>query len=213
MTVSALSQLRQITNSLLLALLGFTLLSPPALADDAAPDLSAARMMDDLMWNRGPIGGPFTLIDSRGRARSDAEFRGKIVVVYFGYTSCPDVCPTDLTAISQAIDTLGPDGALVQPVFITLDPARDTPKVIADYVAAFHPRLLGLTGTPEAIGKVATAYKAYFAVRKDPRAGGTTIDHSGVIYLMGRNGEYLGFMPPQTDAAKIAEVLRNALGK
>jgi cytochrome oxidase Cu insertion factor (SCO1/SenC/PrrC family) len=197
--------------TMVVGLLTFLTLSPPVHADDIAPAPSAAQMMDDLMWNRGPIGGPFTLVDTDGKTRSDAEFRGKLLVLYFGYTACPDVCPTDLTAIAQAVDALGRDGDQVQPVFITLDPAHDTPKAIADYVAAFHPRLLGLTGTPDEIRKVATAYKAYFTVGTDPHDGRTTVDHTGVIYLVSRNGEYLGFMPPQTDATKIAEVLRKAL--
>src|SRR5438270_1580083 len=106
---------------------------------------TAAEMMDDLMYGRGPVGGPFTLVDQTGRPRSDSEFRGKLMIVYFGYTSCPDVCPTDLMAITQALDALGPAAEGVQPVFITIDPERDT-KVLADYVAGFHHSLVGLTG-------------------------------------------------------------------
>ena len=111
----------------------------------AAEQSSAAQMMDDLMYGRGPIGGPFTLTDQTGKQRSDSEFRGKLMIVYFGYTYCPDVCPTDLMAITQALDALGPAAEGVQPVFITIDPERDT-KVLADYVSAFHHSLVGLTG-------------------------------------------------------------------
>jgi cytochrome oxidase Cu insertion factor (SCO1/SenC/PrrC family) len=103
----------------------------------AAEQPSAAQMMDDLMYGRGPVGGPFTLTDQTGKQRSDSEFRGKLMIVYFGYTYCPDVCPTDLMAITQALDALGPAAEGVQPVFITIDPERDT-KVLADYVSAFH---------------------------------------------------------------------------
>jgi len=197
----------------LLALALFALHPLPAHADDAASQWSAAQMMDDLMWNRGPIGGPFTLTDTAGLRRSDGEFRGRLLVIYFGYTSCPDVCPTDLMAIAQAIDALGAAGEDVQPVFITIDPARDTPDVLKSYAAAFHPRLLALTGSEAEIRSVATAFKAYYSVTRDPHDGGIRVDHAGAIYLIGRRGEYLGFTPPQTDAARLTEILRKQLGK
>jgi cytochrome oxidase Cu insertion factor (SCO1/SenC/PrrC family) len=171
---------------------------------------SAAQMMDDLMYGRGTVGGPFTLTDQTGRQRSDSEFRGKLMVVYFGYTFCPDVCPADLMAITQALDALGPAAEGVQPVFITVDPERDT-KVLADYVAAFHRSLVGLTGSPEEIRKLANSYKAFYAKVPDERGGAYSIDHAGVIYLMGRSGEYLGFMPPQTSPDRLTEVLRKFL--
>jgi cytochrome oxidase Cu insertion factor (SCO1/SenC/PrrC family) len=173
---------------------------------------SAAQMMDDLMYGRGTVGGPFTLTDQAGRMRGDSEFRGKLMVVYFGYTYCPDVCPADLMAISQALDALGPVAEGIQPVFITVDPERDT-KVLANYVAAFHRSLIGLTGTPEEIRRVANAYKAFYAKVPGERSGEYSIDHAGVIYLMGRNGEYLGFMPPQTGPDRLTEVLRKYLAK
>jgi cytochrome oxidase Cu insertion factor (SCO1/SenC/PrrC family) len=170
---------------------------------------SAAQMMDDLMYGRGTVGGPFTLTDQTGRQRSDTDFRGRLMIVYFGYTYCPDVCPTDLMAITQALDALGPaDG--VQPLFITIDPERDT-KVLADYIAAFHHSLIGLTGTPDEIRKVANSYKAFYAKVRDERSADYSIDHAGVIYLMGRNGEYLGFMPPQTNPDRLTEILRKYL--
>lgn len=173
---------------------------------------SAAQMMDDLMYGRGPIGGPFTLTDHSGRPRSDSEFRGRLMIVYFGYTFCPDVCPTDLQAITQALNALGPRAAEVQPIFITIDPERDT-KVLADYVSAFHPSLIGLTGSPADIRKLANSYKAFYTRVSDERTGEYSIDHSGVIYLMGRNGEYLGFMPPQTSPGRLTEILRTYLSK
>ncbi|MGZ5870897.1 MAG: SCO family protein [Bradyrhizobium sp.] len=171
---------------------------------------SAAQMMDDLMYGRGTVGGPFTLIDQTGRKRSDSEFRGKVMIVYFGYTFCPDVCPADLMAITQALDALGPAAKDIQPVFITIDPERDT-KVLADYVAAFHHSLIGLTGSPEEIRTVANAYKAFYAKVPGEPGGEYSIDHTGVIYLMGRNGEYLGFVPPQTNPDRLTEILRKYL--
>jgi len=173
---------------------------------------SAAQMMDDLMYGRGSVGGPFTLTDQAGRQRSDTEFRGKLMVVYFGYTYCPDVCPTDLMAISQALEALGPAAEAIQPVFITIDPERDT-KVLTDYVSAFHPSLIGLTGSPDEIRKVANSYKAFYVKVQDERSREYSIDHSGVIYLMDRNGEYLGFMPPQTNSDRLTEVLLKNLAK
>ena len=114
-------------------------------------ETSAARLMDDLMWNRGPIGGPFALIDHTGKPHTDKDFRGKLLLIYFGYSYCPDACPTDLQQIGLAVDRLGPDGEAVQPLFITLDPERDTAAHLADYVPLFHPRLIGLTGSAEEI--------------------------------------------------------------
>ena len=176
----------------------------------AAEQPSAAQMMDDLMYGRGSVGGPFTLIDPTGKQRSDTEFRGKLMIVYFGYTYCPDVCPADLMAITQALDALGPAADGIQPIFITIDPERDA-KGLADYVASFHRSLVGLTGTLDEIRKVANSYKTFYAKVPGEGGGDYSIDHTGVIYLMGRNGEYLGFMPPQTDPGKLTEVLRKYL--
>jgi cytochrome oxidase Cu insertion factor (SCO1/SenC/PrrC family) len=195
------------------AFLALALTASVGRAEDAPPDqVTAAQMMDDLMYGRGTVGGPFTLTDQRGHKRSDAEFRGRLMIVYFGYTFCPDVCPADLMAITQALDALGPVANEIQPIFITVDPERDT-KLLAEYVSAFHKSLIGLTGSPEEIRKVANAYKAFYAKLPGGRAGEYAIDHTGVIYLMGRNGEYLGFMPPQTGPEKLTEILRKYLAK
>jgi protein SCO1/2 len=174
---------------------------------------SAEKLMDDLMWSRGPIGGPFTLSDQTGRLRSDTEFRGKLMLIYFGYSFCPDICPTDLMTIAQALEDLGDAGAAVQPIFITIDPERDTTERLAEYVSSFHARLIGLTGTPDDIHKVALAYKAYYAKKENGRGEDYTIDHTGVTYLVGREGQYLGFVPPQTTPERLVEVIRGQLGK
>jgi protein SCO1/2 len=177
-----------------------------------APDTArAARWMDDLMWGHGHVGGPFELIDQTGKRRTDAEFRGKLMIVYFGYTRCPDICPADLMQISLTIDKLGPAGKDVQPLFISVDPERDTASILADYVSAFNPRLIGLTGTPEQIRAVVDSYKAYYAKYVPPDGGAYLIDHAGFIYLIGRSGEYLGFFPPGTSAARMVEVIRQHL--
>jgi cytochrome oxidase Cu insertion factor (SCO1/SenC/PrrC family) len=194
------------------ALILIALLFCGAFASVAEEPQTAAEMMDDLMFGRGTVGGPFTLTDQDGRKRSDSEFRGKLMIVYFGYTFCPDVCPADLMAITQALDALGPEARNIQPIFITVDPERDT-GVLKDYVAAFHPSFIGLTGSPDEIREIANSYKAFYARVPGERSGDYSIDHAGVIYLMGRGGEYLGFMPPQTSPGKLKEVLRKYLAK
>jgi protein SCO1/2 len=168
---------------------------------------SAAELMDAVMWNREPIGGPFQLTDQSGKVRSERDFRGHLMLVYFGFTTCPDICPTDLQAIGLAMDQLGADAGGVQPLFITLDPERDTREHLADYVAMFHPRLLGLTGSAEAVQNAADAYRVYYK-RVDFDKGDYTVDHSAFIYLMDRDGNYLGFFPPGTSAEKMAEMIR-----
>ena len=165
--------------------------------------------MDDLMWNRGQIGGPFSLIDHTGKLRTIQDFRGKLVLIYFGYSYCPDVCPTDLQQIGLAVDRLGTAGAAVQPLFITLDPERDTAAHLADYVPLFHPRLIGLTGSAEQIGRTALAYKVYYA-KFPPDSPDYVVDHSSFIYLVDETGKYIGFFPPGT-SADMVEVIKPRL--
>jgi cytochrome oxidase Cu insertion factor (SCO1/SenC/PrrC family) len=194
---------------------GLWLTLATALAGDepAQSRRSAAETMDTLMWNREPVGGPFALSDQAGRIRTDRDFRGKLLLVYFGFTYCPDVCPTDLQAIGLALDRLGRDADQLQPIFITVDPERDTTEHLAEYVAMFHPRLIGLTGSADAIQKVADAYKVYYArvPLKDP--GDYTVDHTAYIYLMDRDGNYLGFFPPGTSADRMIEIIRPRLAE
>jgi protein SCO1/2 len=188
-----------------LALLGLLGASGQPLAQKS--DRSAAELMDVVMWNREPIGGPFTLIDQNGARRTDADFRGKFMLVYFGFTYCPDVCPTDLQQMGLAVDRLGLAGDAVQPIFITVDPERDTPGHLKDYVAMFHSRFVGLTGDAAAIHEAARAYRAYYAKVELPKSD-YTVDHSAFIYLLGRKGEYIGFFPPGTSADLLAGTLR-----
>lgn len=175
------------------------------------PKRSAAELMDAIMWNREPIGGPFRLTDHQGRTRRDTDFRGKLMLVYFGYTTCSDICPTDLQQIGQALDMLGDDAKNVAPIFITLDPQRDTRKLLSQYVPAFHTQLIGLTGNEADIQKVTRAYRVYS--EKVPVSGWLryTVDHSSFIYLMGTDGRYLGFLPPGTTADRMVDVLKQHL--
>jgi protein SCO1 len=168
--------------------------------------VSAARLMEDLMWNRGPIGGPFALIDHTGKPRTDADFRGKFLLIYFGYSYCPDVCPTDLQQIGLALDGLGVAAEAVQPIFITVDPERDTAAHLADYVPLFHPRLIGLTGSAEQIRSVALAYKVYYA-KYPPDSRDYVIDHSSFVYLVDKAGKYIGFLPSGTAADRMIEMI------
>ena len=182
----------------------------PARGDDTA-NPSAAALIEALLDGREPVGGPFDLIDQTGRRRTDADFRGKLGLLYFGYTHCPDVCPTELQALSLALDMLGSAGDAVQPLFITVDPERDTPSHLADYVTAFHPRLIALTGPDAAIRKVALAYKVYFVKSSAAQRGDYAVDHTGFIYLIGKDGRYLEFLPPGSSPEQIAEAVRAKL--
>lgn len=157
------------------------------------------------------IGGPFTLTDHTGATRTAADFRGQPVLVYFGYTYCPDVCPTGLQTMSDALDRLGEEVETVQPIFITVDPDRDTPEVMAGYVEHFHPRLVGLTGTGEQIDQVAKAYRIYYAKQGEGEGEDYLVDHSTFTYLMDANGEYLTHFGHDITADGMAARIEQAL--
>jgi cytochrome oxidase Cu insertion factor (SCO1/SenC/PrrC family) len=137
------------------------LFSAPIAANEST-EPSPTELIEGLLSGRAPVGGPFELTDQTGHRRTDMDFRGKLVVLYFGYTYCPDVCPTELQSISLAVDKLGVAAESVQPLFITVDPERDTPARLADFVSSFHPRLIGLTGSLADIRKTAIAYRTFF---------------------------------------------------
>ena len=143
------------------------------------------------------IGGPFALVDGDGRTVTQAAFAGEPTLVFFGYTHCPDVCPTTLDSISQTLKAMGPDKP-AKALFITLDPARDTPAVMKDYLSSFDPRIVGLTGTQEAVDRVAHEYRVY--ARKVPAGGGDySVDHTGVVYLMDKRGDFVESFNPDLD--------------
>jgi len=203
---------RRLHASAALALTCVLIGAVPTRAEDAA-NPSAAVLIEALLEGRQPVGGPFDLIDHAGRRRTDVDFRGKLVLIYFGYTHCPDVCPTELQAISLALDMLGTAGEAVQPLFITVDPQRDTPSHLAEYVTSFHPRLIALTGEDSAIRKIALAYKVYFVRAAAAQRGDYALDHTGFVYLVGKDGRYLGFLPPGSSPEEIAEAVRLHLGQ
>lgn len=173
-----------------------------------------------LVWSGGDhanasaaIGGPFTLTDHAGRTVTDADFRGRWMLVYFGYTFCPDVCPTALGVVAGGLDKLAPgERALITPVFISVDPDRDTPAVLKDYVGAFHPSLVGMTGTPEQLAPVLKAYKVYAAKVKNDDPTAYTMDHSSILYLMGPDGRFVAHFPHGTTADQLAAGLKKHLG-
>lgn len=163
------------------------------------------------------IGGPFALIDQHGRPRSDRDFLGRYLLVYFGYTYCPDVCPTTLMTMTEALDLVaGADPALarqVTPLFITVDPERDTVEALAAYAENFHKSLVALTGTSEQIAAAAEAYRVYYAKAEDPSSGTYLMDHSTFIYLMGPDGRYVTHFPPGVTPDAIAKALTEAAGR
>jgi protein SCO1/2 len=160
------------------------------------------------------IGGPFTLTDGNGQTVTDQTYRGKYMLVYFGYTFCPDVCPTTLNDVAQAMDRLGPQADAIDPLFITVDPARDTADVVKQYAAAFSPRLQGLTGTPAQIATVAHEYRVYYAQHKTgPNPGDYTMDHSSILYLMNPAGQFIGIIRADEGADKMAADIKSYLSQ
>ncbi len=180
-----------------LALSACTASAPPA-----KPPLEGAR-----------IGGAFTLIDQNGQTVTERNFAGKYRIMYFGYTFCPDVCPTDVQAIGAAVKKLeASDPALaakIVPVFVTVDPARDTPAVLKQFVSAFHPRMVGLTGTDAQIAKIKTEYAVYSSKGDASPGGGYLVNHSRQAYLMDPDGKPLALLPQeQGPDAVVTEIKR-----
>jgi protein SCO1/2 len=158
------------------------------------------------------VGGPFTLAAPDGATVTDESYRGKWLVVFFGYTFCPDTCPTTLSQIALALDKLGPDAGKVQPIFITVDPARDTPEVMGQYTEAFDPRIVGLSGSAEQIAAVSKAYGAYSERRNSGAdAAGYLVDHSTYIYIMDPDGKFVRGLSFDTPSDDIANAVRTII--
>ena len=159
------------------------------------------------------IGGPFTLTDQTGKTVSDTDFRGRYMLIFFGYTYCPDVCPTTLSTIASALDKLDP--VLVKkvvPIFVTVDPERDTPEVMKTYVEAFGPTIQGLTGSPDDIAKVAREFKVYAAKVKGDSPGQYTMDHSAILYLMGPDGRFMAHFTHGVSVDDLVAGLKKYIG-
>ncbi len=158
------------------------------------------------------VGGPFQLTDHLGKRVTDKDFRGRYMLVMFGFTFCPDVCPSGLQVMSAALDKLGKKGEKITPIFISVDTERDTPAQLAQYVPSFHPRLIGLTGTPQEVDAAAKAYRVYYKkVRDEKSSAAYTIDHTALIYLMGPDGAYVAHFSHAAGVDVIAERLGKLL--
>jgi cytochrome oxidase Cu insertion factor (SCO1/SenC/PrrC family) len=184
--------------------------------------LAAAAVAGGLLWHAADriggvgrivasgtatIGGPFRLTDQDGQTRTDKDFRGRFMLVYFGYSFCPDVCPTTLAMMANALDKLGPARGHVAPIFVTVDPARDTPQVLKTYVKSFGPDFVGLTGSPAEIDAAEKAYRVF--ARKHPLPGNTyAMDHSSEIVLMGPDGRFLAYYEEDVGPDALAADLR-----
>jgi protein SCO1 len=160
------------------------------------------------------IGGPFTLVAPDGTTVTEQTYRGKWLLVYFGFTFCPDTCPTTLLEVAAALEKLGPDADKLQPLFITVDPLRDTPAVMGNYTQSFHPRIIGLTGTPQQIAAVAQEYGVYYAPhRTGPAAEDYVMDHGTYLYLMDPHGKFVRGFDAETPGDRLAEAVRGAMAR
>ena len=172
----------------------------PATAPAGEPPLAGA-----------PIGGEFTLTDQHGETRRWADFRGRYAVVYFGYTYCPDVCPTDVQRTAQGLRLFGQEHPelreKVQQIFVSIDPARDTPAVVGEFAAAFSDDIVGLTGTPEQVKAAADAFRVYYSKGQDEGGGAYLVNHSNVTYLFDPAGEPLATLPTDLGPQAVAEEL------
>jgi protein SCO1/2 len=158
------------------------------------------------------VGGPFALVDASGRSVTDQDFRGRYMLIFFGFTHCPDICPAELQVMAGALDQLGDKAAKVVPIFITLDPERDTPEAIGAYVKNFSANIVGLTGSMEAVAAAAKAYRVSFSKFQNQDGGKDyTIDHSALAYLMGTDGDYITHIPYGTSVAQMVDILNRYL--
>ena len=157
------------------------------------------------------LGGPFSLTDQNQMLRTEKDFQGKYTLVFFGYTYCPDVCPTTLAVMAAALDKMGARADMIVPLFITVDPQRDTPDKIKSYLASFGPRFIGLTGSPADIASVAKEYRVYYREHPGENGGAYTVDHSGVVYLMDPAGKFIANYSLETSPDRLAADLTKRL--
>jgi protein SCO1/2 len=174
---------------------------------------AAVWITDRLMGTRpasSAIGGAFTLVDQEGRTVTERDLKGKWQLIYFGYTHCPDACPTALSDMAEALEQLGPKAEQVRPVFISIDPERDTPAAIKDYLASFDPPVLGLTGSKEQVAAAARAFRVYYA-KAGEDGPDYAMDHSSIIYLMDPQGRFVANFTHETPPARMAQRLQQLL--
>ncbi len=169
----------------------------------------------DVRRTRAIIGGAFTMIDHTGKTVTEKDYLGSYVLVYFGFTYCPDICPTELQVMTEALNMLSKkQSSQVKILLVSIDPERDTPKQLASYVSNFHANTIGLTGSAEQVKKMAKVYRAYYNKVPDKNnPDGYTMDHSSIIYLMGPDGKYLAHFPYGTRAKVMSEKIASFMGK
>ena len=169
------------------------------------------RVSPETVSGEALVGGPFTLTDQDGNTVPDQTFKGKLMLIYFGFTFCPDACPTALGVMSAALDKLDVAAERVVPILISVDPERDTPQVLKEYVANFHPRMVGLTGTPEQVAQVAKAYRVFYQKASGATGKDYLMDHTVLIYLMDGDGKYLANFGPDATPDQVADEIRKHL--
>lgn len=161
------------------------------------------------------IGGSFKLTDQNGETRESSEFRGRFMLIYFGYTYCPDVCPTALQIMSVALKSLGERAKLIQPIFITIDPKRDTPKLLRSYVENFYPGLIGLTGNENLIKDITKKYRVYYSKTAQDKVALSSndylLDHSSIVFFLDQKGKYLTHFSHQTNAEAMSKMIARQL--
>ena len=195
--------------AVVMLLLSGALLATTIAIRQHAPDVSA----ESSARAGAAIGGPFTLVASDGKTVTDQTYRGKWMLIYFGYTFCPDACPTALNNLSVALKALGTDADTVQPLFITVDPKRDTPAVMAEYLKAFDPRIVGLSGSQAQTDAAAKAYHVYVEVQKGGGGDNYLVDHSAYFYVMDPQGKFVDVIAGDVSGTDMAARLRKMMAK
>ena len=178
---------------------------PPERAPQSGPQLVEPGSV--------PIGGPFSLVDHRGRPVTEGDFGGRYLLVFFGFTNCPDICPTTLADIVRVTSLLGDDASAVQPLFVSVDPARDTPQRLSEYLKAFDAGIVGLTGTAEQVAAMAEAFRTYYGRQPADADGYYSVDHQANTYLMTPENQYLTHFSYGTSPEVMAKTVREAIAK
>jgi protein SCO1/2 len=169
------------------------------------------RALTGTVTGEAQIGGPFALLDQDGQPITDQAFKGRLMLIYFGFTYCPDACPTALGVMSAALDRLDVAADRVVPILVTVDPERDTPQVLKDYISNFHPRMIGMTGSAEQIARVANAYRVYYKKSPGATPEDYLMDHTLLVYLMNGDGKYITHFGPDATPDQMAEEIRKHL--
>jgi protein SCO1/2 len=198
--------------AMLLMSAGLAATTQNATSHDMDHDMAGMDMPEHAVANAAGVGAKgYSLVNQDGKATTDKDFKGKYQLIYFGFTSCPDVCPLDLRKMVDALKLTGDKEARIAPIFITIDPERDTPAVVKSYIAQFSPKLTGLTGTKAQVMAAEGSYKVYAAKAKSDSVSDYTMNHSAYMYLMGPDGNFIDVFDPQDKPADIAAKLKKSV--